>query len=124
MVQELKLYEAEQRFMEIVWDNEPVHSRELAALCEKQLGWKRSTTYTVLKKLCTKRFLLNEAAIVSSLVTREMVQQYESHTVLEKSFNGSLPRFIASFMSGKKLSGKEAEELKCLIDQYKEKNDE
>lgn len=124
MVQELKLYEAEQRFMEIVWDNEPVHSRELAVLCEKQLGWKRSTTYTVLKKLCTKRFLSSEAAIVTSLVTREMVQQYESRALMEKSFNGSLPRFITSFMSGKRLSNNEAEELKRLIDQYKEKKDE
>ncbi len=120
MKPDLKLFDAEHRFMEIVWDNAPIHSRELAKLCEEKLGWKRSTTYTVLKKLCTKDFLKNNSAIVTALVTREQVQRYESQAVMEKSFNGSLPQFIASFMADKTLSDKDAEEIFKLINAHKE----
>lgn len=120
MKQDLKLFDAEYRFMEIIWNSEPIHSRELAALCGEMLGWKRSTTYTVLKKLCEKAFLCNNDAIVTSLVTREQVQQYESRAIMEKSFKGSLPKFISSFIGDKKLSPKEAEEILNLINKHKE----
>lgn len=118
-----KMYEAEFRFAKIVWENEPIPSGEPARLCERELGWKRTTTYTVLKKLCTRGILHNESSIVSALVTREQIQQYESHTVMEKSFSGSLPQFIAAFLGNKKLTAKEAEEIKNLIDRHKEAND-
>lgn len=115
----LKLYDAEFRFTCIVWKNEPVQSGELARLCERELGWKRTTTYTVLKKLCTRGILQNEGSIVTALVKREQIQQYESRAVLEKSFEGSLPQFIAAFLGNEKLTDEEAEEIKNLIDRHK-----
>ncbi|WP_050809846.1 BlaI/MecI/CopY family transcriptional regulator [Desulfosporosinus sp. OT] len=104
----------------MVWENEPIQSGELAKLCEHELGWKRTTTYTVLKKLCNRGILQNDNSIVSAPVKREQIQQYKSHAVLEKSFGGSLPQFIASFLGNKKLSAKEAQEIKSLIDRHKE----
>lgn len=119
MENDLKLYDGEFRLASIVWDNEPVQSGELAKICECQLGWKRTTTYTVLKKLCTRGILQNDGSIVTALVKRDQVQQYESWAVMEKSFGGSLPQFITSFLSNQRLSDEEAEEIKTLIDQYK-----
>ena len=116
----LNLCESEYRFASIVWENEPLGSGELVKLSRDQLGWKKSTTYTVLKKLCEKKVLQNEESMVSALVKQEQVQKFESEQFLNKTFNGSLPQFIASFMSGKKLSKAEAEALKKLIDSYKE----
>lgn len=116
----LKLSESEYRFAGIVWENEPLGSGELVRLCNKQLGWKKSTTYTVLKKLCEKGVLKNESSTVSALVKKELVQKFASEQFLAKRFSGSLPKFITSFMSDKKLSGAEAEKLKKLIDSYKE----
>lgn len=120
MDQDLKLYDAEFRFASIVWECEPIQSGELAKRCGQELGWKRTTTYTVLKKLCTRGILQNEGSVVTSLVKREEVQQYESRAVLEKSFGGSLPKFIAAFLDGGNLSQKEADEIKQLIDRFKE----
>ena len=120
IVNDLKLYDAEFRFAGIVWNNEPVQSGELARLCEKELGWKRTTTYTVLKKLCDRGILKNDNSIVTSLVPRDAVLRYESHTVMDKTFGGSLPAFIAAFLSDAKLSEREAKELKDIIDRYQE----
>ena len=120
MVKDLKLYDAEFRLASIVWENEPVQSGELAKLCEGELGWKRTTTYTVLKKLCNRGILQNNNSLVTALVKREQIQQYESRAVLDKNFDGSLPRFIAAFLGNKKLSAREAEEIKRLIDRHKE----
>ncbi|MBI6874571.1 BlaI/MecI/CopY family transcriptional regulator [Clostridium aciditolerans] len=114
------LCESECRFANIVWENEPLGSGELVKLCNEELGWKKSTTYTVLKKLCQREILRNQDSIVTAIVKREQVQKFESEQFLEKNFGGSLPQFIASFMSGKKLSKTDAEELKKLIDSYKE----
>ena len=114
-----KLYDAEYKFACIVWENEPLKSGELARLCGLELGWKRTTTYTVLKKLCTRGILQNEGSVVTSLIKKEQVQQYESRAVMEKNFGGSLPQFIAAFLSGRKLSEKEAEEIKSLIDRHR-----
>lgn len=114
------LCESEYRFANIVWENEPLGSGELVKLCNEKLGWKKSTTYTVLKKLCQREILRNQDSIVTAIVKREQVQKFESEQFLEKNFDGSLPQFIASFMSGKKLSKTDAEGLKKLIDSYKE----
>ena len=116
----LKLYDAEYRFADIVWQHEPIRSGELARICEKELGWKHSTVYTVLKKLCGRGILKNENSVVTSLVGRDEIRQYESRAFMEKSFGGSLPKFIAAFLGGEKLSEKEAREIKALIDRYKE----
>lgn len=114
------LCESEYRFAQIVWENEPVNSGDLVVLCEKYLGWKKSTTYTVLKKLCEKGVFKNDKAIVSALVKQEQVQRYESEQIIMEKFGGSLPQFINTFMGEKKISKKEADELKKLIDSYKE----
>ena len=124
MEQELKLHEAEYRFACIIWDNEPLTSGELAQLCLKQLNWQRTTTYTVLKKLCVKGFFKNENAVVTALIKKEQVQQYESRKVLENLFDNSLPVFLTAFMSGRKISEDEAAQLKALIDQRQESDDE
>lgn len=115
-----KLYDAEYRFVDIVWQHEPIQSGQLAKLCEKELGWKRTTVYTVLRKLCHRGILKNEGTIVTSLIKREQVQYFESHAILEKSFQGSLPMFIAAFLSEEKLSAAEAEEIMAMINQHKE----
>lgn len=89
-------------------------------LCAEKLGWKKSTTYTEIKRLCEKGVLQNEHAVVTPLVTQEEVQAKESDEFVERTFSGSLPGFLTAFLGNKKLSGKEAEELKKLIDEYRE----
>ncbi len=120
MDQDFKLFDAEYKLAEIVWEHEPMHSAQLARLCEEQLNWKRTTTYTVLKKLCNKGILQNNEATVTALVKKEQVQHYESNEFLGKLFNNSLPQFIAAFMGEKKLTKNQAEELKQMIDRYEE----
>lgn len=115
-----KLFDGEYRFVELVWAHEPVNSTELAKLSLEKLGWKKSTVYTVLRKLCAKGILRNEDAVVTSLLTREQVQRQESETLVRKSFGGSLPMFVASFLNGRKISTKEAEELKRIIEEASE----
>lgn len=117
---ELKLCESDFRFMDIVWENEPVSSGKLVELCFEGLGWKKSTTYTVLKKLCEKGFAKNEGAVVTSLISRGKVAAFESERVVDRTFNGSLPGFLAAFLGGKTISEQEAAELKRLIDKHKE----
>ena len=119
-MEQLKLCESEYRFASIVWENEPLGSGELVKLCEQELGWKKSTTYTVLKKLCERSILQNKNALVTSLIKQEQVQKFESEQFVNRTFGGSLPRFITAFMNDKKLGRQEAEELKRLIDSYKE----
>lgn len=120
---ELKLAEGEYRFACIVWDNEPLPSGRLVELCREQLGWKKSTTYTVLKKLVERGVLRNEGAVVSSVVPKEEILRKESRTVVERTFAGSLPSFLAHFMGGRTITDAEADELKSLIDQYREGKD-
>ncbi|NSW92465.1 MAG: BlaI/MecI/CopY family transcriptional regulator [Firmicutes bacterium] len=116
-MEKYKLFDAEYKFVSIIWDNEPINSTGLVKLCADKLGWKKSTTYTVLKKLCERGILQNRDATVTSLVKREDVQRYESKAVLEKTFDGSLPKFLTAFLSGRKLSEQEAEELKRIIEE-------
>lgn len=122
MMEQLKLCESEYRFADIVWENEPIGSGELVKLCEERLGWKKSTTYTVLKKLCEKGVLKNENTVVTALIKQEQVQRYESEQLVSRAFGGSLPQFIAAFMGDKKLTKAQADKLKKLIDSYKEES--
>ncbi len=119
-MKDLKLCESDYRFMLVVWENEPVTSGRLVALCAEKLGWKKSTTYTVLRKMCEKGLLKNQDTVVSSLVPKEQVQAFESEFFVERAFEGSLPQFLTSFLGGKTISQKEADELKKLIDAHRE----
>ena len=113
-MEDIRLFDSEFRFMTLVWDNEPVSSMKLVELSEKEMKWKKSTTFTMLKKMCEKGFAL------TSLVSREEVQAAESERVIERTFAGSLPEFLVSFLGSKKLSLEETERLKKLIDEHKE----
>lgn len=117
----LKLCDGEYRLADIVWENEPVGSGELVRLCGERLGWKKSTTYTVLRKLCEKKILKNEDSVVSSLAGRQEVAVYEGGAVMDRAFGGSLPKFIAAFLSDRGISEGEAEEIQALIDRFREK---
>ena len=116
----LRLAEGEYRFACIVWENEPLPSGKLVELCQKQLGWKKSTTYTVLKKLVDRGVLRNENAVVTAAVPKDAVLREESRAVVERTFEGSLPSFLAHFMGGRTISDAEADELKAIIDRYRE----
>lgn len=117
----LKLCESDYRFMLIVWENEPLSSGRLVTLCAEKLGWKKPTTYTVLRKMCAKGLLKNENTMVSAIVPKEEVQAFESEYFVERAFEGSLPRFLTSFLGGKTISDQEADELKHLIDAHKKR---
>jgi len=120
MMKVYKLTESEERFAELIWQNEPIGSGDLVRLCEKEMNWKKSTTYTVLKKLCEKGIFKNENAVVSSLMTKDEYYSKQSIRFVEDTFGGSLPKFLTAFISGKKLSREQAEELKRLIDEHKD----
>ena len=114
-----KIFESEYRFCLILWENEPMSSAELAKICKEKLLWSRTTTYTVIKRLCDKGYLKNENAVVSSLVNRQTVQEADGQEVLQRSFNGSLPQFFAAFLRAGSVSEKDAEEIEALIEAYR-----
>ena len=114
-----KIFESEYRFCEILWDNEPVSSSELVRLCNEKLEWKKSTTYTVIKRLTERGVIKSEDAIVTSLYSREEIQAAESAEVVERSFAGSLPSFIAAFTKNKQLSKEEIAEIQAIIDAHR-----
>lgn len=114
-----KIFESEYRFCLILWEHEPINSTKLAALCNEQLGWSKATTYTVIRRLAQRGVLKNEDATVSSLVSKEHVQQAELEQLVDKTFEGSIPAFIAAFSRSKKLSAQEISQLQDLIDNYK-----
>lgn len=116
-----KLFDAEMKFMNIVWEQEPMSTRRLTEVCQVRLGWKRTTTYTVLKKLSERGMVQNVDSVVTALVKRELIQQYESESVVNRSFGGSLPAFVAAFASGRSLSAEDVNEIQALIDKYREK---
>lgn len=118
-MEKYKLFDAEYRFLDIVWDKEPVNSTELSLICLERLGWKKSTTYNMIRKLSERGFVKNENATVSAVIKREQVAKYEGEAVAEKYFGGSLPAFIAAFLDGRRISDEEAEELKRMIDKAK-----
>ncbi len=113
-----KVFESEYRFCLILWANEPIKSTDLAKICEKQLGWKKATTYTVIKRLGERGVLKSENAVVTSLVSKEEVQQAQMDELLERTFEGSMPAFIAAFAKHQKLSGEEVQKIKEMIDSY------
>ncbi len=115
-----KIFESEYRFCEILWENEPVTSSELVRLCRERLEWKKSTTYTVIRRLSERGVLKSEDAVVTSLVSREDAQSAESTEVVERTFSGSLPNFIAAFTRKKNLSRQEIDEIQKIIDNYKD----
>jgi predicted transcriptional regulator len=116
-MEQYKLFDAEYKFACIIWENEPINSTELVKLSHELLGWKKSTTYTVLRKLCERGILRNQEAVVSAVIKKEDAQKYESQSVIEKNFDGSLPKFLTAFLGEKKISEKEAEELKRIIEE-------
>lgn len=115
---DLLLSESEYRIMNIIWDHAPIESGQLVKLCESSLSWKKSTTYTMLKKLCDKGVVQNTDSVVSVIVPREKVLSSESEHVVKRSFGGSLPAFVNAFLGNGKLSKKEAEELIDLIEMH------
>lgn len=114
-----KVFESEYRFCLILWENEPVRSSELVRLCREQLGWKPTTTYTVIKRLSERGVLKNEDSVVTSLVTRDQVQAAEIDELVEKKFGGSLPAFVAAFTRHQKISEKEIDEVQRMIDRFR-----
>lgn len=114
-----KVFESEYRFCLILWEHEPVKSSELVALCQEQLGWKPTTTYTVIKRLSERGVLKNENTVVTSLVSKDQVQAAEINEMVEKTFEGSLPAFVAAFTKHQKLSDAEIDAVQQMIDRYR-----
>lgn len=114
-----KVFESEYRFCLILWEHEPIKSSELVSLCKEQLGWKPTTTYTVIKRLSERGVLKNENTIVSSLVSKDEIQASEINEMVEKTFEGSLPAFIAAFTKHQKISEREIDEVQKMIDRYR-----
>ena len=113
-----KLGIVESRFADIIWANEPLHSRDLVILCQQNLNWKKPTTYTVLRKLCERGIFQNTNGIVSSLLSRQEYYARQSEQFVEDTFAGSLPAFLAAFTTRKALSKTEIEEIRRMIDAY------
>ena len=111
-----KIFESEYRFCLILWENEPIKSGDLARLAAEQLGWSKTTTYAVIKRLCERGVIANENTVVRSLVTKDEAQQAELEELFEKRFEGSLPAFVAAFAKKQNMNEKEYEELKKLIE--------
>lgn len=111
----------ESKFADIIWDNEPISSTELSKRSEEILGWKKSTSFTVLKRLCEKGIFINSKGCVTSLVTRKEFFSRQSEKFVDETFNGSLPAFLAAFTARKTLSKEEIKELKQMIKEYEEK---
>ena len=114
-----KVFESEYRFCLILWEHEPIKSSELVALCKERLGWKPTTTYTVIKRLSERGVLENENTVVSSLVSKDEVQAAELNEMVEKTFEGSLPAFIAAFTKHQRISEKEIDAVQAMIDRYR-----
>lgn len=118
---ELQMGPIESRFADIIWDNEPISSSELAKKSEAELTWKKTTSYTVLKRLCDKGIFVNNRGTVTSLISREQFYSMQSAQYVEEAFDGSLPAFIAAFTKQKKLSSKEIAEIQKMIEEAEEK---
>ncbi|MCR4584582.1 MAG: BlaI/MecI/CopY family transcriptional regulator [Lachnospiraceae bacterium] len=118
---EIELANVQERFADIVWANEPVASGDLVKVCAEELNWKKPTTYTVLRKLCEKGLLQNEDGMVTSLISKEEFYSAKSEQIVEDSYEGSLPAFIAAFTSRRKLSKKEVDEIQKMIDDFRKK---
>ena len=115
-----KIFESEYRFCLILWEREPVNSTKLVQIAKEQLGWSKATTYTVIRRLGERGVLKNENAVVTALITKEQAQQARLNEMMEETFQGSVPAFIAAFSQSKKLTRQEVEQLQALIDSYQE----
>lgn len=115
-----KIYETEYRFCCIIWEHEPVNSGELVKLAARKLGWKKSTTYTIVKRLCERGILQSKDAVITTLYSKEQIQRQESREFLNKTFNGSLPAFLAAFADSKSLSVQDVAEIRKMIDSYED----
>lgn len=116
-MERFNLFDAEYKFMSIIWELEPINSTELSRVSLERLGWKKSTTYNMIRKLSDKGLLTNENATVIAIIKKDMVQKYESESVVQKNFEGSLPAFLATFLDNKKISEQEAMKLKKIIEE-------
>lgn len=117
---EIQMGQVESRFADIIWENEPISSSELAKKSEELLTWKKTTSYTVLKRLCDKGLFQNQKGVVTSLISREKFYALQSEKFVEETFQGSLPAFLAAFTNGKKLSQKEITEIQQIIEKMGE----
>lgn len=124
MEQPRRLADGEYRFAALVWANEPLSSGQLVRLAADALGWKKSTTYTVLKKLCSRGILRNEGGTVTALVKQDAVQRQESAAVVDRTFGGSLPRFVAAFLNEKPISAEEAAQIRALLDAAQQREED
>ena len=115
-----KIFESEYRFCLILWEHEPINSTRLVELCKEKLGWSKATTYTVIRRLSERGVLKNENTIVSSLISKEEAQKSRLDEMVEETFEGSMPAFIAAFSKSKRLSKDEVEQLRQLIDSYEQ----
>ena len=112
-----KLFDGEYRLMEVLWESAPVNSTQLVTLCREQLGWTKSTTYTVLRRLCQRGIFQNEGGVVTSRLSREEFAARQSEEFVEQAFGGSLPKFLTAFTRCKKLTDEEVRQLQQLIDE-------
>ena len=119
-MEDMKLGVVESRFADIIWQNEPLPSRELVKLCQQELNWKKPTTYTVLRKLCERGIFQNENGMVSSKISRQDFYAMQSEKFVEETFEGSLPAFLAAFTTRKALSQEEITQIRSLIDGFGE----
>ena len=117
-----RVTEGEYRFCLVLWEYEPIKSTELVRICQEKLGWKETTTYTVIKRLINRGIVKNEKTIVSSLVSKDTIQAAELNNLVERTFEGSIPSFVAAFTKHQKLSANEINEIQNMIDQYKRGN--
>lgn len=116
----IKLGLVESHFADLVWQNEPITTKELVRICEKELNWKRTTTYTVLKKLCERGIFLTESSVVTSKISRDEFYAIQSEQFVEETFSGSLPAFIAAFTTRKRPTAGEMAEIRRMIEAFEE----
>ncbi len=119
-MEQFKLGDMEQKFASLIWEHEPVRSRELQQLCEEEFGWKKSTMYTMLKRLCDRGIFINQDGVVTSLMGREEFLAAQGEKFIQENFGGMLPKFLIAFTKRKKLSKKDIDEIRKIIDEYEE----
>ncbi len=115
-----QIFDSEYKFCLLLWELQPINSTKLVAVCKEQLGWSKATTYTVIRRLSERGVVKNENSIVTALVSKEEVQKARMENLMEETFQGSIPAFIAAFSRSKKLSRAEVDQLQALIDNYEE----
>lgn len=120
---DIKIFDAELRFMNIIWDKEPIKSTELVSIANEELGWKKSTTYTVIRRLCERGVIKNKNTRIQSLVNREQVMRSETQEHIGKIYSGSLKLFLTTFLKREKLSREEIEELRKIVDENIQKGE-